>query len=270
MSSTNRSGTVPASAAEYDRFAEIYAVWTASAASPSANLWFYVDAYLAADGPVVELGVGDGRIAVEAASRGVAVIGVDESSAMLERCRERAARAGVLDRVTLVQADFGEFDLQEPAGLIALPYHSIGHLTTPDRKRDAVRHIFNRLRSGGRFVFDDFFMTPALMTQMREVQLRAAYRSASGADRLLWVTSLLDEPTQAITVVTWEDELDAAGVLDRRQYRRLNLSWLEPAQARALLEDAGFTVEACFGDFERTAFAAPSAQEQVWTARKRG
>ncbi len=258
----------PALDSEYDSFADIYAIWTASAASTTANLPFYVDAYLATDGPVVELGVGDGRIAVEAAGRGCVVIGVDHSSAMLERCRERAQRAGVLDRLTLIQADFRDFDLDEPAALIALPYHSIGHLTTRDHKRHAMRHIFNRVRAGGQFIFDDFLMTPTLMAQMRDVQLRATYQSPSGADRLLWVTSLVDEPTQSITVVTWEDELDTAGVLERRRYRRLSLSWLEPAQARALLEEAGFTVEACFGDFQRSPFVEASAREQVWIARK--
>lgn len=270
MSSSNRSSSDHATESEYDSFADIYSIWTDSATSTSANLSFYVNEYVAAEGPVVELGVGDGRIAVEAASRGRAVIGVDQSSTMLERCRERAERAGALERLTLIQADFRDFDLQEPAALIALPYHSLGHLATLEDKHDALRHILSHLRPGGRFVFDDFFMTPALMTHMRGVQLRATYQSASGADRLLWVTSLIDEPTQSICVVTWEDELDAAGVLKQRQYRRLSLSWLEPAQARALLEDAGFTIEACYGDFKRTPFDPASASEQIWIARKPG
>ena len=54
---------------EYDRFADIYQVWTDTAASTPANLSFYVDAYVSEPGPVVELGVGDGRIAVAAAIR---------------------------------------------------------------------------------------------------------------------------------------------------------------------------------------------------------
>ena len=255
-------------AREYDRFADIYAIWTDSATSTCANLSFYVEAYLAADGPIVELGIGDGRIAVAAATRGCSVIGVDHSSAMLECCRDRAARAGVLDRLSLIQADFRDFELSTPAGLIALPYHSLGHLTTLDQKQEAIRHIYRRLQVGGVFIFDDFLMTPDLMTHMRGVQLRAAYQSVSGNDRLLWVTSLIDEPSQSILVVTWEDELDAEGRLAQRQYRRLSLSWLEPAEARALLEDAGFTVEACFGDFQRQPFEAASAREQIWLARK--
>ena len=62
---------------EYDSFAEIYAVWTDTAGSTRANLPFYLDAYAKTDGPVVELGVGDGRIAVQAAARGrAAAVGV--------------------------------------------------------------------------------------------------------------------------------------------------------------------------------------------------
>jgi SAM-dependent methyltransferase len=257
-------------AAEYDRFSDIYAVWTDTAASTRANLAFYVDAYLAAEGPVVELGVGDGRIAVEAAVRGRALTGVDLSSAMLDRCRRRAAAAGVLDRLMLIQGDFRSFQLDALAGLIALPYHSLGHLLTLDEKRDALAHIRSQLRPGGVFVFDDFLMTPALIDHMRRVQLRAEYQSAAGLDTLLWVTSLVDEASQRIRVVTWEDEADPDGRLVKRQYRRLNLSWLDPSQARDLLSEAGFEVEACFGDFDRTPFTPETAHEQVWVARRPG
>ena len=103
---------------------------------------------------------------------------------------------------------------------------------------------------------------------MREVQLRAVYLSVSGADHLLWVTSLVKEADQSIAVVTWEDILDMSGTLTERRYRRLSLTWLEPNQARNLLEEVGFTIEAHYGDFEYTPFETASANEQVWVARK--
>ena len=106
-----------------------------------------------------------------------------------------------------------------------------------------------------------------LSTFPREDQ-RAAYRSPAGADVLIWVTSLVDEHAQSVTVVTWEDELDADDALNRRRYRRLSLSWLEPTQARQLLEDTGFAVEACFGYFQSTPFSETTAVEQIWRARK--
>jgi SAM-dependent methyltransferase len=255
-------------APEYDSFADIYAVWTDTAASTRANLPFYLDEYAEADGPVVELGVGDGRIAVAAAARGRAVIGVDLSQAMLDLCRRRAEAAGVLDRLALIHADFRSFELDAPAALIALPYHSIGHLTTYDDKRRAVAHVYSKLRPGGRFIFDDFVMTPALLSHMRSVQLRAEYRTGTGAEALLWVTSLVDEAAQSIRVVTWEDELDADGVVQRRRYRRLGLSWLTPSQARDLLVSAGFAIDACYGAFDKTPFGDDTAQEQIWVARR--
>jgi hypothetical protein len=48
------------------------------------------------------------------------------------------------------------------------------------------------------------------------------------------------------------------------------LSWLDPSQARDLLSEAGFEVEACFGDFDRTPFTPETAHEQVWIARRPG
>jgi len=246
--------TATATSVDYERFADIYGVWTATAGATRANQAFYVEAYLAADGPVVELGVGDGRIAVAAAVRGRPLVGVDLSPAMLQLCRERAERAGVGDRLTL--------------SLIALPYHSLGHLTSLDEKRDALRHIHAQLRPGGRFVFDDFFMTAARLEHMRQVQLRAEYVSPDGHDTLLWVTSLVNEAAQTMRVVTWEDTLDADGAMTSRRYRTLSLSWMTPAAAAGLLADAGFTVEACLGDFAGTPFNPATAEEQIWIARK--
>ena len=46
---------------EYDAFSEIYAVWTDTSPAAQANRDFYVETYLRTEGPVVELGVGDGR-----------------------------------------------------------------------------------------------------------------------------------------------------------------------------------------------------------------
>lgn len=253
---------------EYERFADIYSVWTSTAPSARANHSFYVELYGSADGPVVELGVGDGRIAVDAATRGQHIIGVDSSPAMLALCRERAASAGVNDRLTLIEADFRTFQLPEPAGLIALPYHSIGHLQSLDDKRQALRQVASQLRPGGTFVFDDFVMTRERLERLQQVQLRAAYTSSDGQDVLLWVTSLVDAAAQTLRVVTWEDALDSQGVLQQRRYRTLSLSWLEPDQTRDLLAETGFVVEACYGDFERTPFRQESAVEQVWIAHK--
>ena len=61
---------------EYDGFADIYDTWVQRAPIAERNLPFYVEEYLKTPGPVVELGIGNGRIAIEAARQGKPVAGV--------------------------------------------------------------------------------------------------------------------------------------------------------------------------------------------------
>ena len=68
-----------------------------------------------ADGRILELGVGSGRLAVPLAEAGWSVTGVDNDPAMLRRARARAEAAGpaVVDRLELVEANAAE--LRSPA-----------------------------------------------------------------------------------------------------------------------------------------------------------
>lgn len=254
---------------EYDAFADIYEIWTETAPITGQNLPFYVAEYLNTAGPVVELGVGSGRIAVEAARQGKAITGVDNSAQMLRLCRERAEAAGVGHLVTLVQADMRDFTLPEPAQLITIPFHSIGHLVSLEDKRAALRRIYDQLAEGGRFVFDFFVFDPEYVRYRSGLaSLRAEYTdAATGHDVLLWVAVRHDLEKQEMRIITWADELDDEGVVLERRYRPLSFSWIDPDQARELLEGTGFEVEAVYGDFERGPFTADSG-EQVWVARK--
>lgn len=255
--------------AEYDHFADIYEIWTATALVTDRNLPFYVEVCRETPGPVAELGVGDGRIAVEVAKADKAIIGVDSSTEMLHRCRARAQGAGVLNKLTFIHADFRDFKLPQPAELITIPFHSIGHLVTMDDKREGLRHIYGQLAPGGRLIFDHFvFNLEAARSRYGVASLRAEYiNPETGRDTLLWVTSRYEPETQRIRIIAWTDEIDGVGVLVRRQYRRLTFSWLEPEQTRTLLEETGFEIEALYGDFDRSPFDDESP-EQIWVVRR--
>jgi SAM-dependent methyltransferase len=251
----------------YDIFADIYDIWVKESSAAKRNLSFYVQEYLGTDGPVVELGVGNGRIAVEAARQGKSLVGVDSSTEMLKLCRERAEAAGVADCLTLIQADFCDFRLPDPAQLIAIPSRTIGHLVTLDDKRAGLRHIHSQLAPGGRLIFDHFVFDPEAVRRHSAVALQGEYSDpTTGRDLLLWATNLYDFEAQTIRIVVWTDEVDERGILLRRQYRRLSFSWLEPDQARALLEETGFEIGALYGDFDRRPFDEASP-EQIWVAR---
>jgi ubiquinone/menaquinone biosynthesis C-methylase UbiE len=253
---------------EYDTFADIYDIWTTTAPVTARNLPFYVAACCGTAGLVVELGVGDGRIAVEVAKAGKPITGVDSSTEMLHRCRARAQATGVLNRLTLIHADFRDFTLPQPADLITIPFHTIGHLVTMQDKRAGLRHIYRQLAPGGRLIFDHFVFDPEAASHHSGVTLRAEYtNSDTGHDALLWATTRYDPVAQTMRIIAWTDEIDGVGVVVRRQYRRLTFSWLQPEQTRALLEEAGFEIEALYGDFDRSPFDEDSS-EQIWIARR--
>ncbi|HEY8646950.1 MAG TPA: class I SAM-dependent methyltransferase, partial [Gaiellaceae bacterium] len=76
----------------YDKIARLYDPWSSSVVE---DVPFYVEEAVRSGGPMLELGVGTGRIAVPAAAAGISVVGVDTSAGMLEVARERAELAGV-------------------------------------------------------------------------------------------------------------------------------------------------------------------------------
>lgn len=76
-----------------EAFADHYEEWSGHM---TADVAFYVELARQADGPLVELAIGTGRVAIPVAqATGQPVIGIDSSPAMLEQARARAAEAGV-------------------------------------------------------------------------------------------------------------------------------------------------------------------------------
>src|SRR5436190_17000541 len=113
----------------YDAWADRYEDWSTSFTARDADVPFYVGLAREADGPLVELAIGNGRVAIPVAqATGRPVLGIDSSPAMLERARTRAAAAGV--KLDLRMSDMRDLALEEPAALIYCPFRALLHLPT--------------------------------------------------------------------------------------------------------------------------------------------
>src|SRR5205085_5655934 len=104
-------------------------------AGVTADVEFSVELAREADGLLVELAVGNGRVAIPVAqATGQRVVGIDSSPAMLEQARVRAVEAGV--ELDLREGDIRELEIEEPAAMIYCPGRSLLHLPTwADRRR---------------------------------------------------------------------------------------------------------------------------------------
>lgn len=120
-----------------EAFSYRYDEWSAPM---TADIPFYVELARQAEGPLVELAVGNGRVAIPVAqATGRPVIGIDSSPAMLAQARSRAAEAGV--ELDLREGDMRDLALDQPAGLIYCPFRALLHLPTWGDRRRARRRL---------------------------------------------------------------------------------------------------------------------------------
>ena len=233
----------------YDAFAPIYEDW---ASIMTEDVPFYVELAREADGSVVELAVGTGRVAREIArATGRRVIGTDSSPAMLALAREAADRDGV--ELELVEQDMRDFELEEPAALICSPFRSLLHLPTWGDRRRVFERVAAALRPGGRFAWNAFVFDPLFAAEL------------SGTDRRhgeteIWSRSDYVPTDSRIDVTAWTRD-------DRSDTRTVSLWWIGRSEWEGLIDVAGLEVEALYGWFDRRPFDDES-REFVWVTRR--
>jgi SAM-dependent methyltransferase len=224
-----------------EAFANVYDEWSASM---TADVAFYVDLARKADGPVVELAIGNGRVAIPVAqATGRRVVGIDSSPAMLEQARERAAEAGV--ELELHEGDMRDLALDEPAALIYCPFRALLHLPTWTDRRRTFERVASSLRAGGRFAWNAFAFDHHIAARLdgthQDDPVPHTLRYAVGDNR--------------IDIV-----LDDGG--------KSSLWWATKNEWLGLLDVADLEVEALYGGFGGEPFDDES-REYVFVARRR-
>jgi SAM-dependent methyltransferase len=150
--------------------ADIYDAWFADVSDVAATVKRIVG-WLndGPPGPVLELGIGTGRVALPLAAAGVDVYGVDASPAMLARLRAKPGGADL--PVTL--ADMAGREPPGPFALILVAYNTLFNLTTADAQQQCMSNAAARLMPGGRLVIEAFVPDPAAPAS-EEVTIRSA------------------------------------------------------------------------------------------------
>jgi SAM-dependent methyltransferase len=223
-----------------EAYADRYDEWSAHM---TADIPFYVELAIRSDGPLVELAVGNGRVAVPVAqATGRPVIGIDRSPAMLRQARLNAARAGV--EIELREGDIRDLALTEPAALIYCPFRALLHLPTWADRRRTFERVAASLRPGGRFAWNAFAFDHRVATRVDGVPqadpVPHTIRYAVGDNR---VDIRLDDGS--VTSLWWATKNE----------------WL------GLLDVAGLDLEALYGGFDGEPFDDESS-EYVFVARR--
>ncbi len=223
-----------------EAFAERYAEWSAEMTDVVA---FYVALAREADGPLVELAIGNGRVAIPVAqATGRQVVGIDTSPAMLEQARNRAAAAGV--DLDLREGDMRDLALDEPAAMIYCPFRALLHLPTWADRRRTFERVAASLRPNGRFAWNAFAFDHRIATRLdgehQDEPLPHTNRYSVGDNR---IDVVLDDGATS------------------------SLWWATKNEWLGLLEVAGLELEALYGGFAKEPFDDNSG-EYVFVARR--
>lgn len=233
---------------------------------------FYVDCARKANGPVLELGCGTGRVLIPTSQAGCQITGLDVSSYMLDRCREKLAAQpqDVRSRVRLVQADMTAFDMGDKYALITIPFRPFQHLITVPEQKACLTCVHKHLLSGGRLVFDVYHpYLPALVDPkyLMEMQVDPELTLADG--RILRRTSRIavfhrDEQYNDVELIHYVKYPDGR---QERLLHAFKMRYFYRFEMEHLLALGGFKVVKLFGDFDRSAFVTDSP-EMIFVAEK--
>jgi SAM-dependent methyltransferase len=230
--------------AVYDTIAGFYDAWSASVVE---DVEFYVEEALASGGPVVELAVGTGRIAVPTAKAGIAVIGVDESEAMLATALAHAETEGAAPLLDLRRGDMRDPPVTERVPLVTIPFRSLLHLPSEAEKLRVLRAARALLTDDGRLVFDVFAPSDA---DIADTHGRWLEREPGIFERADW-----DEAARTLTL-----SVRSAG--DEASF---DLHWLGAPEWEQLLGRAGLVVDRLYGWFDRRPFTG--GEDMIFVCR---
>ncbi len=115
---------------------------------------FYLREALKAEGPVLEIGCGTGRVLLFLAGLGIDITGMDRSRSMLKELRRKAKEQKLKPRIT--QGDMRGFSLKRKFKLIILPYRGFLHLKDDKERLMALRSIRRHLMPGGSVIIHTY------------------------------------------------------------------------------------------------------------------
>jgi SAM-dependent methyltransferase len=255
---------------EYETVAELYDHVVPYATR--GDVEFFVDEALAANGSVLEVGCGTGRVLIPTARAGVRITGLDASPAMLEQCQMKMAAEppGVRERIELIKADMRAFSLGREFALVTMPFRPFQHLLTVDDQLACLTSIRRHLGRDGRLILDlfnpslDFLANRPIGLEMPE-----------GPPATLPDGRVLERTFKIVRQDRFAQVNDIELMYhvthpDGRQERSVHafqMRYLFRYEAEHLLVRAGFAVEQLYGGYDRSAYGSTYPGELIFIAR---
>lgn len=228
-------------------FADVYDEWYADV-SPTATTVELL-AELAGTEPILELGVGTGRLALPlaAAVAPTPVWGIDSSPEMLDVLVAK----DVAKTVKVVEGDMVAGLPSGPFSLVFVAYNTLFNLTEAADQRACFARVADRLSPGGRFVVEAFVPVEPAGTEARD---RISVRSMSADEVVLSITR--NNPDAQLAAGQFIELRDGQPV--RLRPWAIRYTTVEELDRMAI--ETGFALENRWADADRSRFDADSTR----------
>lgn len=209
----------------------------------------------AVDGPVLELGVGTGRVAIPLAQRGFEMVGIDRSESMLSRAAKNLAGAEIVGggSLKLAPADMTAFDLERQFGMVLVAANTFQHLLTTEDQSACLACVVNHLRPGGIFAFS--VRSPSSVSWDDSegdspLQLDWTRSDPATGEMVMKMTAGQAEPARQVKRWTHLYDRIGAGGQMRRSVFVTELRYSSQAELTLLLQQAGLRVTHVYGNYD--------------------
>lgn len=207
----------------------------------------YVELACANGGPVLELGIGNGRIALPLARHGIEVVGVDHSAEMLADLRRRLAAEPreVHERVSFVRGDIRKVSLGRKFPLVICPFNTALHLYTRADVRGFLKVVKSHLMPGGTFVCDLSLPVPRDLARDPTRAYGAPPFNHPTLGRVKYEEIFdYDRVRQILFISMFFTDKSGKTVMTPLAHRQFH-----PEEWQVFLEEAGFRIVTIDGDF---------------------
>ncbi len=216
---------------------------------------FYENLAQSVDGPLLELGVGSGRIALRLACEGYEVVGIDNSESMLARGRKNLAAAGEIEgSLELLPGDMMSFELGRRFAMVYVAANTFQHLLTTAEQQACLQCVARHLQPGG--VFAMGVRSPASVSwddssaEWAPLLLNWTRTDPVTGEKVMKLVADQPEPERMVRRLTYVFDRVARDGVVRRSIFETELRHSTQAELTLLLQQVGLRVTHVYGDYD--------------------
>jgi len=201
--------------------------------------------------PILEIGVGTGRVAIPLARSGLDVYGIDNSHQMLKIAAEKIARSNRKTRnhLHIFQADMRHFAIKKSFPVCIIPFRSFLHNLNIHDQLSTLQSINEHLDSNGVLALDLFVPIYSVINQTRWQEEIPAQELGEGEQGISLTTTVTHDPQEQLLEI--ENIYHRKNTQSKESIGRYCYRYIFRYEMELLLRLANFELEAVYGDFDR-------------------